>query len=188
MPFSQTYPMCCINIRNFVDQFYQFTDGVVQQHLDIDEVLRKVSCIDQHLVPSQLTRKSLDGLLTDHVSSQIVQRLSGMSNLSQIAQIVVNIEHFGTACEELEGVLMGLRWVVITLARGNAHHIGRRNEVVPLRSHRCKRLRKPSKLPRRGSTRSSGQSWNPSSSWPNTTGCPLDPNQPSMNRALMCLK
>lgn len=43
MPFSQTYPMCCINIRNFVDQFYQFTDGVVQQHLDIDEVLRKVS-------------------------------------------------------------------------------------------------------------------------------------------------
>lgn len=42
MPFSQTYPMCCINIRNFVDQFYTFTDGVVQQHLDIDEVLRKV--------------------------------------------------------------------------------------------------------------------------------------------------
>ena len=44
MPFSQTYPMCCINIRNFVDQFYQFTDGVAQQHLDIDEVVRKVSC------------------------------------------------------------------------------------------------------------------------------------------------
>jgi hypothetical protein len=43
MPFSQTYPMCCINIRNFVDQFYQFTDGVAQQHLDIDEVLRNVS-------------------------------------------------------------------------------------------------------------------------------------------------
>lgn len=42
MPFSQTYPMCCINIRNFVDQFYQFTDGVAQQHLDIDEVLRRV--------------------------------------------------------------------------------------------------------------------------------------------------
>ncbi|KAK1924132.1 putative rsec15 [Papiliotrema laurentii] len=93
MPFSQTYPMCCINIRNFVDQFYQFTDGVVQHHLDIDEILRK----------------SLDGLLTDHVSGQIVKRLSGMSNLSQIAQVVVNIEHFATACEELEGVLMGLR-------------------------------------------------------------------------------
>jgi hypothetical protein len=45
MPFSQTYPMCCINIRNFVDQFYQFTDGVAQQHLDIDEVLRKVGLL-----------------------------------------------------------------------------------------------------------------------------------------------
>ena len=42
MPFSQTFPMCCINIRNFVDQFYNFTDGVSQNHLDIDEVLRKV--------------------------------------------------------------------------------------------------------------------------------------------------
>jgi hypothetical protein len=45
MPFSQTYPMCCINIRNFVDQFYQFTDGVQQNHLDLDEVLRRVSQI-----------------------------------------------------------------------------------------------------------------------------------------------
>lgn len=42
MPFSQTYPMCCINIRNFVEQFYLFADGVSQHHLDIDEVLRKV--------------------------------------------------------------------------------------------------------------------------------------------------
>jgi hypothetical protein len=32
-----------------------------------------------------------------------------MSNLSQIAQVVVNLEHFATACEELEGVLAGLR-------------------------------------------------------------------------------
>ncbi|ORX36771.1 putative exocyst complex subunit Sec15 [Kockovaella imperatae] len=93
MPFSQTYPMCCINIRNFVDQFYQFTDGVDQQHVNIDEVLRK----------------SLDDLLTDHVSAQIIKRLTAMSNLSQIAQIVVNIEHFATACDELETVLMGLR-------------------------------------------------------------------------------
>ena len=53
--------------------------------------------------------KSLDGLLTDHVSAQIVKRLSAMSNLSQIAQVVINIEHFSTACEELEGALMGLR-------------------------------------------------------------------------------
>jgi hypothetical protein len=42
MPFSQTFPMCCINIRNLVDQFYQFVEGVDQHHADIDELLRKV--------------------------------------------------------------------------------------------------------------------------------------------------
>ncbi|BEI79982.1 hypothetical protein CcaverHIS002_0105110 [Cutaneotrichosporon cavernicola] len=93
MPFSQTFPMCCINIRNFVEQFYQFTDGVAQHHVDLDEVLRK----------------SLDGLLTDHVSKQMAQRVKIMSNLSQIAQVVVNTEHFLVACDELETVLMGLR-------------------------------------------------------------------------------
>ena len=53
--------------------------------------------------------QSLDGLLSDHVSQGIAQKLRSMSNLSQIAQIVVNLEHFSTACDELEGVLMNLR-------------------------------------------------------------------------------
>ena len=102
MPFSQTYPMCCINIRNFVDQFYQFTDGVASQgHLDIDEVLRK----------------SLDGLLTEHVAAGIASRLKGMGNLSQIAQVVINVEHFIVACEDLEGVLAGLRQVLTKKAQ-----------------------------------------------------------------------
>lgn len=43
MPFSQTFPMCCINIRDFVDQFYHFVEGVTQRHRNIDELLRKVS-------------------------------------------------------------------------------------------------------------------------------------------------
>lgn len=110
MPFSQTYPMCCINIRNFVDQFYQFTDGVAQQHLDVDEVLRRVSFFfysthDRFLIQIQ----SLDGLLSDHVSKQIAKKLQTMLNLSQIAQVVINLEHFCTACNELESVLMNLR-------------------------------------------------------------------------------
>lgn len=42
MPFSQTFPMCCINVRNFVDQFYHFVEGVTQRHRNIDELLRKV--------------------------------------------------------------------------------------------------------------------------------------------------
>jgi hypothetical protein len=93
MPFSQVYPMCCINIRNFVDQFYQFADGVSQQLVDIDEVLRK----------------SLDVLLTDHVSKKCAQLVKNMSNLSQIAQVVINLEYFLVACEELQSVLMNLR-------------------------------------------------------------------------------
>lgn len=35
--------MCCINIRNFVDQFYQFVEGVPHRRSGIDEVLRRVS-------------------------------------------------------------------------------------------------------------------------------------------------
>jgi hypothetical protein len=57
----------------------------------------------------EVLRKSLDGLLTDHVSRQMAQRVKVMSNLSQIAQVVVNTEHFLVACDELETVLMGLR-------------------------------------------------------------------------------
>lgn len=37
-----------------------------------------------------------------------------MNNLSQIAQVVINLEHFKTACLELEVVLMNLRWVPVT--------------------------------------------------------------------------
>lgn len=53
--------------------------------------------------------KSLDDLLTENVSRNIGERLKGMSNLSQIAQVVINLEHFATACDELEGVMMNLR-------------------------------------------------------------------------------
>ena len=42
LPFSQTYPLCCMDIRSFVDQFYQFVEGVSDHHKDIDELLRKV--------------------------------------------------------------------------------------------------------------------------------------------------
>lgn len=56
-------------------------------------------------------KQSLDGLLSDHVSKQIAKKLQTMLNLSQIAQVVINLEHFTTACNELESVLMNLRWV-----------------------------------------------------------------------------
>lgn len=43
LPFSQTYPLCCMDIRNLVDQYYTFSDGFSQHHRDIDDILKKVS-------------------------------------------------------------------------------------------------------------------------------------------------
>ncbi|EPQ27215.1 uncharacterized protein PFL1_05138 [Pseudozyma flocculosa PF-1] len=93
LPFSQTYPLCCMDIRNLVDQYYTFSDGFSQHHRDIDDILKK----------------SLDELLIQQVSNGIRSSLEKTPNLSQIAQIVVNAEHFKLACTELEGLLAALR-------------------------------------------------------------------------------
>ncbi|SPO30136.1 related to secretory pathway protein (exocyst complex protein Sec15) [Ustilago trichophora] len=97
LPFSQTYPLCCMDIRNLVDQYYVFSDGFSfsQNHREIDEILKK----------------SLDELLIQQVSTGIRRSLDNTAaiNLSQIAQIVVNAEHFNLACIELENLLAALR-------------------------------------------------------------------------------
>ncbi|TDZ19137.1 Exocyst complex component sec15 [Colletotrichum orbiculare MAFF 240422] len=41
LPFSQMYPLCCIDIRNFLNQFYFFSDDHFQHPSIIDETLRK---------------------------------------------------------------------------------------------------------------------------------------------------
>ena len=43
LPFSQMYPLCCIDIRNFLNQFYFFADDHFQHPNVIDDTLRKVS-------------------------------------------------------------------------------------------------------------------------------------------------
>lgn len=42
LPFSQMYPLCCIDVRNFLNQFYFFSDDHFQHAEVIDETLRKV--------------------------------------------------------------------------------------------------------------------------------------------------
>src|ERR1700753_1261832 len=42
LPFSQMYPLCCIDIRNFLNQIYQFSDDQFQYTSIIDETLQKV--------------------------------------------------------------------------------------------------------------------------------------------------
>lgn len=51
----------------------------------------------------------MDELLIQQVSSSIRASLESTNNLSQIAQIVVNAEHFKLACTSLEGLLAALR-------------------------------------------------------------------------------
>ncbi|GAA6064789.1 hypothetical protein JCM10212_004960 [Sporobolomyces blumeae] len=103
LPFSQTYPLCCIDIRSFTEQYYQFADGFAEHHRDIDDVLRK----------------ALDNLLIQQVSENIQRRLAMITNLSQLAQIVVNVLFFQTACTDLETLLVTLR----ATQRGGTIHL-----------------------------------------------------------------
>ncbi|OAA44910.1 Exocyst complex subunit Sec15-like protein [Metarhizium rileyi] len=92
LPFSQMYPLCCIDVRNFLNQFYFFSDDHFQHAEVIDDALRK----------------SLDELLTEKVCRSLVERLSSQY-LGQIVQILINLEHFEIACQELEQLLIRAR-------------------------------------------------------------------------------
>ncbi|KAA1466700.1 exocyst complex component sec15 subunit [Dentipellis sp. KUC8613] len=92
-PWSQSFYLCSQDIRSFVQRFYQFIEGVSQHHRNVDELLSK----------------SLDAILSNHVSESIGQRLAKTSTLTQVAQIVTNLEHFEVACSELERSLTSLR-------------------------------------------------------------------------------
>lgn len=92
LPFSQMYPLCCIDIRNFLNQFYYFLDDHFQHPNVIDDTLKK----------------SLDELLSEKVCSSLVERLNSQY-LGQIVQILINLEHFEIACEELEKLLIVAR-------------------------------------------------------------------------------
>ena len=92
LPFSQMYPLCCIDIRNFLNQFYFFSDDHFQQPRIIDDTLKA----------------SLDELLSEKVCKSLVERLSSQY-LGQIVQILINLEHFEIACQELEVILAAAR-------------------------------------------------------------------------------
>lgn len=92
LPFSQMYPLCCIDIRNFLNQFYFFSDDHFQHPNVIDETLKR----------------SLDELLSNKVCKSLVERLSSQY-LGQIVQILINLEHFEIACTELEQLLIAAR-------------------------------------------------------------------------------
>lgn len=92
LPFSQMYPLCCIDICNFLNQFYFFSDDHFQHPSIIDNTLKT----------------SLDSLLSEKVCNSLVDRLS-VQYLGQIVQILINLEHFETACLELEQLLIAAK-------------------------------------------------------------------------------
>ncbi|KAK0738580.1 exocyst complex subunit Sec15-like protein [Schizothecium vesticola] len=94
LPFSQMYPLCCIDIRNLVNQFYFFSAA--------DDHFQNSSVIDEML------RRSLDELLTEKVCQSLVERLSSQY-LGQIVQILINLEHFENACHKVEQLLIDTR-------------------------------------------------------------------------------
>jgi len=92
LPFSQMYPLVCIDIRNFLNQIYLFSD----------DHFRHITVIDRTL------KDNLDELLTDKVCHSLVDRLSSQYP-GQIVQILTNLDHFEQACSDLEVLLVEAR-------------------------------------------------------------------------------
>ncbi|CAZ79709.1 unnamed protein product [Tuber melanosporum] len=92
LPFSQMYPLCCIDIRNFLNKYYFFSDEYFTHQSAIDEELKS----------------SLDELLCGQVCTSLVERLTS-KYLGQIVQILINLEQFEYACHELEILLAEAR-------------------------------------------------------------------------------
>ena len=92
LPFSQMYPLCCIDIRNFLNQNYLFSDDHFINTSVIDETLKR----------------SLDDLLCGQVCDVLVQNLNTQYP-GQIVQILTNLDHFEMACQELQSLLVEAR-------------------------------------------------------------------------------
>jgi exocyst complex component 6 len=102
LPFSQMYPLVCMNIRNFVTSAYLFSDDHFRHTTKIDQTLRE----------------SLDELLVETVSKVLVDRLKSQYP-GQIVQILTNLDHFEQACSDLEILLAEAR--SSTSAAGPVH-------------------------------------------------------------------
>jgi len=96
-------------IRDFVQRFYQFVEGVSQHHRNVDELLSKVSDSLFTSIIRWISLQSLDTILSEYISDSYRGNLTKTSTLSQVAQIITNLEHFEVASAELERSLTALR-------------------------------------------------------------------------------
>lgn len=86
-PFSQIYPLCCIEVRNFINEFYLYADELTRTD-DVEDLLRT----------------SLDDILVKCVNSTLSSRLP-RQQLEQVVQMIINLENFEGACVELNKLL-----------------------------------------------------------------------------------
>ena len=96
LPFSPTYPLCCIDIRNMITQFRQFSEGATSLQAG-DELLRE----------------ALNRLLTNSVVESIGEKIRNTSNLPGLAQIVANLEFFNVAAEQISSHTLTTRYEFI---------------------------------------------------------------------------
>lgn len=108
LPFSQMYPLCCIDIRNFLNQFYFFANDDFSHPNVIDDTLKDVSILWLDVWFFNWLYQALDELLSNKVCDTLVERLASQY-LGQIVQILINLEHFELACRELESLLAAAR-------------------------------------------------------------------------------
>lgn len=92
LPFSQMYPMCCIDIRDFLNQVYSAPEDYLTRSSFIDDTIKI----------------ALDELLCERICQPLLERLSSQYP-GQIVQILTNLEHFEKACHELQNELAAAR-------------------------------------------------------------------------------
>lgn len=93
LPFSPAYPLCCIDLRNMIAQFRQFSEGAVSSAQARDEMLRE----------------AMDRLLVSSVVDGIGEKIRTTSNLPGLAQICSNIEFFSLATRQVGEDQLGSR-------------------------------------------------------------------------------
>lgn len=99
-----------------MNQFYFFSDDHFEHSKVIDNTIKSVSTFwEMRLsrLAAKLYGQSLDELLSEKVCRSLVERLSSQY-LGQIVQILINLEHFEVACQELEHLLLAARSAVST--------------------------------------------------------------------------
>lgn len=99
LPFSSIYPESCRLLRQFIDDFYKYTDGYTQVDTD------------------SLIANGLDRLMRDGVVQTLSVVAEGVFNLSQAVQLAVDVSYFEIAAGELTKLLIALH--------GGAHDTSR---------------------------------------------------------------